>query len=403
MNILHVLDHSLPHYDGYAFRSWEIIRFERQNNIITRQLTSPKHVGAKTKVETAEGIEFHRSTASTNPLYHLPVLDQVGVVRGLRHRLRDMVETQRPDIIHVHSPSLNGLAALSVARAHKIPMIYEVRSFWEDAAVDAGVCREGDLRYRLTRASEDYVVRHATHVVPICRGIATDLEQRGHAAFKMTVVPNSVDFIRFNTHLAYDHDLAARYGLSAGHTLGFAGSFFTFEGLCILIEAVALLVRQQPSLRLLLIGDGVERRELESLARARGIEREVIFTGRVPHADIQSYYGVIDTLVYPRLPMRLTELVTPLKPLEAMAHGKSVIASDVGGHRELIEHEQTGLLFRAGDAPALAESVMRLCGDARLREQLQANARVHVEHKHNWAVTVKKYLEIYQRLAVGSC
>ncbi|MBK6660364.1 MAG: glycosyltransferase, exosortase A system-associated [Proteobacteria bacterium] len=400
MKILHVLDHSLPHYDGYAFRSWEIIRFQRALGMETVHVTSPKHAGSKGGVEQAEGLEFFR-TAMPGGIYTLPILDQVGVVRALKKRVAEIGEITRPRLIHVHSPSLNGLAAIGVARQAGIPILYEVRSFWEDAAVDAGSCTEGDLRYTLTRASETHVVRRVDHVVPICRGIADDLKARGVADSKMTVVQNSVDFARFSTELHYDADLASRYGLKRGHTLGFAGSFFTFEGLAVLIDAMAILRRSNPDYRLLLVGDGAERAELEARAAAAGVSGEVIFTGRVPHADIEKFYGIMDVLVYPRTPMRLTELVTPLKPLEAMAYGKAVLASDVGGHRELMKHEQTALLFQAGSAPALAAAADRLLSDSGLQHALQGRARAHVEQNHNWVNTVKKYVGVYERLVGG--
>ena len=159
------------------------------------------------------------------------IADGAGRGHGLARRLRGLIADHRPDLIHAHSPSLNGLAALSAGRAAGLPVVYEMRSFWEDAAVDAGACREGDLRYRLTRASETRVVRRADHVVPICRGIADDLAARGVPAERLSVVANSVDFSRFSRSPEYDDELARRYGLKRGKTLGFAGSFFTFEGL----------------------------------------------------------------------------------------------------------------------------------------------------------------------------
>ncbi len=399
MKVLHVLDHSLPNYDGYAFRSWEIIRFQRQRGLETVQVTSSKHAGAASDVasETVEGLEFHR-TRPLGGLYTLPVIDQVGVVRGLAQRLRGLVAEHRPDLIHAHSPSLNGLAALSAGRAAGLPVVYEMRSFWEDAAVDAGACREGDLRYRLTRASETWVVRRADHVVPICRGIADDLAARGVPGERLSVVANSVDFSRFSRAPDYDDTLADRYGLTRGKTLGFAGSFFTFEGLGTLVDAMRRVREREPGARLLLVGDGAERADLEARTRAAGVDDIVVFTGRVPHADIQRYYGVMDVLVYPRTPMRLTELVTPLKPLEAMAYGKNVVASDVGGHRELIEHDRTGMLFRAGDADDLAAQTLALLGDAARQQRLREAARSHVETHHNWAVTIDRYLPIYARL-----
>lgn len=397
MKILHVFDHSLPHYDGYAFRSWEILRFERGLGVDTVQVTSSKHAGGVKPEETAEGLQFHR-TATLGGIYQLPILDQIGVVVGLRRRLLALVEQTRPDLIHAHSPSLNGLAALGAARRSGLPLLYEVRSFWEDAAVDAGACREGDLRYRLTQASETHVIRRADHVVPICRGIAADLESRGLARERCTVIPNAVDFARFSNDLDYDTELAARYHLTRGKTLGFAGSFFTFEGLGVLLDAMRLLADRDPDIRLLLVGDGAERRELEAHCQRLGLGTQVLFTGRVPHASIESYYGIMDVLVYPRLPMRLTELVTPLKPLEAMAYGKAVIASDVGGHRELIQHDTTGVLFKAGDAAALANVAAALLADPARQAVLRENARRHVESRHNWANNVQAYHAIYSRL-----
>jgi len=399
MKVLHVLDHSLPNYDGYAFRSWEIIRFQRLRGLETVQVTSAKHASASADVtsETVEGVEFHRTKPLGGP-YSLPVLDQVGVVRGLTRRLQGLIADHQPDVIHAHSPSLNGLAALSAGRAAGLPVVYEMRSFWEDAAVDAGACREGDLRYRLTRASETWVVQRADHVVPICRGIANDLSTRGVPDDRLSVVANSVDFSRFSRTPEYDDQLASRYGLTRGKTLGFAGSFFTFEGLETLVDAMRQVREHEPDTRLLLVGDGAERADLEARARAAGVDDVIVFTGRVPHADIQRYYGVMDVLVYPRTPMRLTELVTPLKPLEAMAYGKNVVASDVGGHRELVEHDRTGILFRAGDADDLAAQTLALLADPARQQRLREAARRHVETHHNWAVTIDRYPPIYERL-----
>lgn len=397
MKVLHVLDHSLPHYDGYAFRSAEIVRFQRRAGLETAHVTSPKHAGARALEETADDVAFYR-TAPLSGAWELPLVNQYAVVVALRRRLREVVVRERPQLIHCHSPSLNGMAAIAVGAETGLPVVYEVRSFWEDAAVDAGTCREGDLRYRVTRATETWVVRRAQHVVPICRGIADDLQARGLAPTRTTVVANSVDFERFSSAPEYDVGLAARHGLTRGRTLGFAGSFFNFEGLSVLIDAMAPLVARDPAYRLLLVGDGQERAGLEALARQRGVEKSVIFTGRVPHAEIKSWYGIVDVLVYPRVAMRLTELVTPLKPLEAMAYGKVVVASDVGGHRELIQDGETGLLFRAGDPAHLAATVERLLGDPALQATLSARARDHVAARHNWPITIDKYLELYQRL-----
>jgi glycosyltransferase involved in cell wall biosynthesis len=99
--------------------------------------------------------------------------------------------------------------------------------------------------------------------------------------------------------------------------------------------------------------------------------------------------------------MRLTELVTPLKPLEAMAMGKALVASDVGGHKELIRHGQTGLLFKAGDEAALAGELKRLLKDGELRETLERQGREWVSRHHTWEKTTAVYRDIYARARVA--
>ncbi len=129
-----------------------------------------------------------------------------------------------------------------------------------------------------------------------------------------------------------------------------------------------------------------------------GLAGQVIFTGRVSHDLVQDYYNQVDIFVYPRLPMRLTDLVTPLKPMEAMAQGRLVVASDVGGHKELIKHNETGCLFKAGDASALAETVLNLLDSKAQWEKQKMAGRRFVEHERNWVVSVGYYRQVYGKL-----
>ncbi len=144
--------------------------------------------------------------------------------------------------------------------------------------------------------------------------------------------------------------------------MGFIGSFYAYEGLDLLLAALPQVTARIPDARVLLVGGGPQENELKALAAKLGIEDRVVFAGRVPHGEVQRYYGIVDVFAYPRKSMRLTELVTPLKPLEAMAQGRLLVASDVGGHRELIRDGETGVLFRAGDAASLADAIVRLLG-----------------------------------------
>lgn len=396
--VLHVFDHSLPIADGYSFRSAEIIRFERRIGWRTVHITSAKQGSTPERCETEDSLDFYRTQPSERWFHRLPVVNQWQVVTSLRGSLEALISCERPVLLHVHSPCLNGLAALPVARRHGLPAIYEMRSLWEDAAVDSGICREGDLRYRLSRMLETYVCRQADHIVTICEGLRKEILSRGLNPDRVTVAPNSVDLDRFTQIAARDPAKAERHGLVAGKTFGFIGTFFPFEGLDVLLRAVPGILLREPQARFLLIGDGPEENRLRALARELDVENAIIFTGRVRHAEIQSYYDLIDILVYPRVSKRITELVTPLKPLEAMAKSKLVIASDVGGHREMIFPGQNGLLFKAGDFEALANSCLELLSRPQDWDALRKHGRDYVEDVRSWKRTVKIYDQIYRRI-----
>lgn len=401
--VLHVFDHSFPIGDGYAFRSGEILRFERRAGWRTVHITSAKQGRALQSLETVDGLEFHRTPPPAGKMYRLPLLNQWGVVISLRHALDPLVRAERPALLHVHSPCLNGLAALPVARRYRLPIIYEMRSLWEDAAVDSGFCREGDLRYRASRMLETYLCRRVDHVVTICEGLRQEMIGRGIDARRVSVVPNSVDLDRFGRGSGVRDDTeAARLGLTPGRTFGFIGTFFPFEGLDVFVRAAALIRAKEPLARFVLVGDGPEDAKVRALARDLGVEDIVSFTGRVRHADVERYYDLIDVLVYPRISMRLTDLVTPLKPLEAMAKGKLVVASDVGGHREMVFPGKNGVLFRAGDAASLADTCIELMNQPGVWQGLRENGRAYVREARSWAHNVQRYGDLYQELITRS-
>jgi PEP-CTERM/exosortase A-associated glycosyltransferase len=293
---------------------------------------------------------------------------------------------------------LNALPALRIGRAHGLPVVYELRAMWEDAAVDHGTTTEGSLRYRLSRMLETHALRRVDHVTTICEGLRTEIVGRGLPRSKVTVIPNAVDIKRFSGSAAPDPALRARLGLDGATIVGFAGSFYSYEGLHLLVEAMARLASRQPSLRALLVGGGPQEAALKSLAASRGVGDRVVFTGRVPHDEVSRYYDLIDVLAYPRLKIRLTDLVTPLKPLEAMAQGRIVVASDVGGHRELINDQQTGFLFAAGDVDALAGAIDRALSHRENWPAVRARARRMVENERNWSRSVAGYAQVYAEL-----
>jgi PEP-CTERM/exosortase A-associated glycosyltransferase len=394
--ILHVLDHSAPLHSGYAFRTLSILREQRALGWTPVPLTGIKQGGAEELEQTVGDFLFHRTPPPRGRLLKAPFLGELDGIERLARRIRSIAAGGSFDLIHAHSPVLDALAAHRAARSLRLPVVYEVRALWEDAAVDHGTQGPGGLRYRVTRALEGQAARRAAAVTVICEGLRREIAGRGVPESRITVIPNAVDVEAFRPGGARDEALAAEMGTGGGRVLGFIGSFYAYEGLGLLLQAFPLILAQEPSTRLLLAGGGPEESRLITQARALGVADRVRFLGRVEHREIARYYDLIDLMVYPRLSTRTTEMVTPLKPLEAMAQGRLLLASDVGGHRELIRDGETGVLFRAGDPEALATAAVALLRDPGRWPLLRRTARAYVERERTWAVSVRRYEAVYR-------
>lgn len=398
MRVLHILDHGLPLHSGYTFRTRAILKAQMRQGWEVAAVTGPRHGAFDMHAETVDGIDFHR-TDSPRP-WPSP-LAELREIRAFARRIDQVVESFRPDVLHAHSPVLDALAALRVAKRRKLPLVYEIRAFWEDAAVGNGEGREGSWRYRTTRALESWAVRKADAVVVICEGLKRDLLARGVASGKITVSPNGVDLSLFGTPAPRDGALASELGLDGAEVIGFIGSFYDYEGLDDLIAAMPMLVSSRPAAHLLLVGGGPAEQRLRAQAARSPVADHISFIGRVPHEQVERYYGLIDIMVYPRKRMRLTDLVTPLKPLEAMAQRRLVAASDVGGHRELIRDGQTGTLFPPENPLAMARSLAGLLADRGEWEARRARGRAFVEAERDWATNIARYAPVYQKLTGG--
>lgn len=393
--ILHILDHSLPLQSGYTFRTRAILKSLQAAGHEVCAITGPRHSADGPPVEEVEGLTFHRvPTAPSGP----PLYREWREIEALRAGIERLAADWRPDILHAHSPALCGMAGLRAAHRLGLPLVYEIRAFWEDAAVGNGTGSEGSLKYRLTRGLENRVVSGADAVFTICEGLREDLMARGHDGAKIALSPNGVDLTLFGAPAPRDAALAAELGLGEGPVIGFIGSFYDYEGLDDLIAAMPVLRERHPGIRLLLVGGGPMDAALRAQAAASPASEAIRFTGRVPHAEVERYYSLIHVLAYPRKKSRLTDLVTPLKPLEAMAQERIVAASDVGGHRELIEHRVTGLLFPPDDPRAMAAALARFMNEKYLWPAMREAARRHVAEKHDWARNIDRYRAVYQKL-----
>ena len=394
--ILHVLDHSLPAHSGYTFRTRALMKAQAAKGWAVAGVTGVRHPLPGPGVETVDGLTFYR----TPPIKPAPSpLREWREIGALAKRIEALVAEWKPDLLHAHSPVMDGLAALRVGKRLGIPVIYEIRAFWEDAAVGNGTGREGSARYFLTRRLETHAVRSVDAVAVICEGLRGDLVARGIDPAKITVSPNGVDLDLFGSPPPRDDALAVELGLGADDpVIGFIGSFYDYEGIDDLIAAMPALIAAEPRTRLLLVGGGPMEAALKAQAAASPVAAHIFFVGRVPHEQVERYYSLIDILAYPRKKMRLTDLVTPLKPLEAMAQGKLVAASDVGGHRELIEDGVTGSLFAPDDPAAIAAVLAGLLARRTLWGERRRVARAFVEAERNWSSNILRYEPVYQNL-----
>ncbi|MEQ1551626.1 TIGR04063 family PEP-CTERM/XrtA system glycosyltransferase [Sphingorhabdus sp.] len=397
--ILHVLDHSLPLHSGYTFRTRAILKSQIGAGWEVRGLTGVRQyqhgMQPDGDSEEAEGLHFFR----TPQLVSGPAgLREWREIRALEQRIIEVHREWPFDIVHAHSPALNGLAAARAAAKLGVPFVYEIRAFWEDAAVGNGTGAEGSLKYRLTRALENHVVARADRVAVICEGLRSDLVARGFDAAKIFVSPNGVDMELFGNPPPRDEALAAELGLTGKDVIGYIGSFYDYEGIDDLIAAMGHLDGAAKDAHLLLVGGGPMEKALRTQAEASPAAQRIHFVGRVPHEEVERYYSLVDILAYPRKRMRLTDLVTPLKPLEAMAQGRLVAASDVGGHRELIEDGVTGALFPADNPAGAAKAIDALFADKAMWPARKADARAFVEQERNWQKNIMRYDPVYHFL-----
>jgi len=398
MRILHILDHSLPLQSGYVYRTLGIVNHQRALGWEPILLTSGKHYASGPQRERIDGWEILRTPMPAGVAAKLPWVRELMIVSDLSRRLDAVIDEVKPQILHAHSPVLNALAAIRASRCHAIPVVYEVRALWEDAAASHGSQHRGGLRYRATRLMETRALNRADAVTTICEGLRTDAIARGVPSAKITVIPNAVDRSTFSGPGVPDRALATSLGLLGKTVLAFFGSFYAYEGLDLLLRSVPVLRRQRPDIAVLLVGGGPEEARLHALVRRLDIGAYVALTGRVPQQEIRRYYDLADLLVFPRVSARLTELVTPLKPLEAMAQERIVVASSVGGHRELISDRETGYLFPPGDPRHLAEGVLTALADQHSWPRIRARAMEFIDKERSWARSVARYSVVYDRV-----
>lgn len=388
---------------GYTSRSRSIVMQQRMLGIDPVVLTSVRQDNpTQCSMEELDDIRHYRTLPPSSnvvraQLADRPVSREMLEINHLRRRIVEVVQRESPDFIHAHSSILCGIPGLLAAREVGLPCVYEIRSFWEDAAVDLGRTEEGSARYMATQKAETWLAKQADALVGICQGIKQELIGRGIDGDNVHVIVNGVQTERF-APMDKDPAILEKYGLKGKTVVAYIGTFHAWEGVRFLVEALVKLIQGgRDDLRGLIVGEGRTYEDCKAIAKAAGLEDKIVHPGKVPHAEVKPVYSVVDILAYPRDRQRITELVTPLKPLEAMAMEKAVIGSDVGGLTELITDGETGLIHRADDPNDLADKIVTLADDPELRARLGKKGRAHVLETRQWKKIIEGHFEVYDR------
>lgn len=400
----YLLHNSLPFNSaGYATRTHGILTSLRSKGWdvegVTRlgfpyDMPGGNEVGSLSPVETVDSVPYRRLSTEfvvprKNPLqtYISRYSDAVVALAG----------DERPFLIHAASNHWNGLAAVTAARRLGVPSVFEVRGLWEVTRGSRNPGWADGGMYKFIAAMERDAARGADRVITITEALAEELVARGVQESKIVLVPNGVDSERFKP-LERDTALAAQLGVSGKKVIGYIGSILDYEGIDLLLEAAAVLKTRRGDFAVMLVGDGAEREALEAHAHMQGLDDVVLFVGRVPHEDVESYYSLVDIAPFPRHALPVCEMVSPLKPLEAMAMGKAVVGSSVQAISEMIDDGRTGLLHTKDDLDSLVNTLETLLDDESLREALGRQSREWVREQRNWDHLTRTIEDVYAEL-----
>nr|WP_231707567.1 glycosyltransferase family 4 protein [Arthrobacter sp. zg-Y919] len=398
--VLHVLTNSLPHTgSGYAQRSHSILTAQHALGLKVHAVTRPGYPVQVGKLfarneDRIDGVTYHRLLPARLPF-------------GMQGRLQLQAELTlalalktRPAVLHTTTHFVNGLVTAAVAEALGIPWIYEVRGQLADtwASTRPAEAKQSE-RYRLFREREAEVMCRAALVPTLGTVMAGEIAASGVPQDRIRLLPNAVGEGYLESPLPAPEARRA-LGMDPDTVLiGTVSSLVDYEGLDDLIRAFGLVATRQRHLKCLIVGDGAAAPRLKALAAELGLADRVIFTGRVPREQAHLHHQAIDVFVVPRKDLDVTRAVTPLKPVEAMACARPVIASDLPALGELVRHGTNGLLARPSDPQHLADAIDSLVSDAALRAELGSNGRDHVLATRTWGSAAEKTARWYRSLA----
>lgn len=400
--VLYSVHNSLPHHSaGYATRTQGLLSAMRAHGWEATGVTRlgypqdmPEFHDSRESEVRVDGVDYVRLSDSQvlepkNPLQRY--------ISRYAASLTELAERERPFVLHAASNHWNGLAVVEAARALGIPSVYEVRGLWEVTRASRNPELLDSDMFRFMSRMETDAAQQATRVLAITGALRDELVRRGVENDKIVLVPNGVDTTRFVPRTR-NEELATELGLAGRTVIGYVGSILNYEGIDLLLDAAAQLRSEGRDVGFLFVGDGAELLEYQERVEREGLADTVVFTGRVPHEEVEDYYSVVDIAPFPRMPLPVCEMVSPLKPFEAMAMGKAIVVSDVAALTEIVEDGRTGLIHRKGDAISLTHALRRLVEDDGLRAQLAGDGLRWVRQHRDWRALAPQVSEVYEEL-----
>jgi glycosyltransferase involved in cell wall biosynthesis len=460
MKVLHVLANSSPDVNGYAVRTQMLLQHQNKlENIENIALTSPWYPdrNSMVKIHELNGVKYlrtlHPSRKKNSKISHklvrlftrkATITEVKGsteseekkfllfriydffyfgvfkVGRAIRHlfrigwkvveekiliqyftkRIIEVAKEEKVDIIHAHTPYRVGLPALKAARKLNIPFVYEMRGMWEETAVANGRWMRNGPAYRRFQSYETKVLRKADQVICISETLKKEAISRGVDAAKISIVTNAVArkiVDEKKPSPLYPSVVEQLEKNQHSCTVGYIGSLREMEGVDLTAQAVAQLVNKGVDVQLFVLTGVSGQDELRQLCAKLGIETHSTIVGPVPHQEVAAFYSLIDVFVVSRPDSRVTQLVTPLKPFEAMAMGRTVIASRLAALEEIIQHGKTGLLYTPDHLGELADMIEQCVVQPEMRERLGNAAQQWVLENRTWDVVVQETREVYSK------
>ena len=402
-SVLYCLHQSVPNAtNGYSTRSHGVAKGLLNAGFRVHCVTRPgfpwdtvsSGVGKGCHEQIIDNISYYAEAGW--PLNKTPLDHYLAQAADLFFRRAQLTGSE---LIVAASNHITGLPALMAARRLGVPFVYEVRGLWEVTQASVQPDWNHSDRFRLMRTLEQQVCKEADQIITITDELSRELQAWGVRADRISIVPNAVDINAFPV-AEPDPEIIRELGLRHGTpVIGYAGSIVAYEGLELLIEALALMKQRGQDFVFVLVGDGKAFESVKNRATALSISEQCRFVGRVAFDQVQRYISCMEIMPVPRLSSSVTEMVSALKPLEAMAMGKAVVLSDVSPHRPMAgENAERALLFEKDSAASLSAALQHLIDHPSDRQRLGLAARAWIEHERTWNQVTNRYADALKRV-----